>query len=168
MKWWVVPLFALIVFGARNAAAQQARAARTGVGVGAEATTTGIVGGTFVYDASVFHIDVLLGGNFNPNFSTVAAAGRFFFPLHTSQSADFSIGPGVGIVHTNNHPGAPNPDTTVNEGHVEGAVQIRAFIVPNVALSASAGVGVVFTNGSNRGVIGGQVGGQLGVTYFFW
>jgi len=118
MKWWVVPLFALIVFGARNAAAQQARAARTGVGVGAEATTTGIVEArscttlrcsTSTCCSAATSTQLLHGRR----------RGRFFFPLHTSQSADFSIGPGVGIVHTNNHPGAPNPDTTVNEGHVE-------------------------------------------------
>src|SRR5262249_9648994 len=102
------------------------------------------------------------------NESRVAAAGRFFFPLHTSQSADFSIGPGIGIVHRNLHPPAPAASTSTNEGHVEGAVQIRAFIVPNVALSASAGVGLIFTNGNNSAVVGGQVGGQLGVTYFFF
>jgi hypothetical protein len=170
-----VPAFALALFASRSSFAQQAAhpAVRSGIGVGAEATTTGIVGGAFVYDASVFHIDVLLGGNFDPDTSKVAVAGRLFFPLHTSQSADFSIGPGLGLERTTSHPGAPPgapapPSVSVNAVHLEGAVQIRAFIVPNVALSASAGVGAVFTNGNNSAVIAGQVGGVLGITYFFF
>jgi len=40
---------------------------------------------------------------------------------------------------------------------------------PYVAISATAGIGVVFANGDNndRAVIGGQVGGSFGITYFF-
>jgi hypothetical protein len=165
-RWFIFPLFALVLFASRTSSAQ---AARTGVGVGAEATTTGIVGGTFVYDAGMFHLDALLGARFESDSSTVAVAGRFFFPVHKSQSADFSIGPGLGVVHTTPHPppGAP-AQSGVNEVHAEGALQIRAFLVPNVALSASAGIGLVFTNGNNRAVIGGQLGGSLGVTYFFF
>jgi hypothetical protein len=167
-NWWIVPLVAFVLFASRTSFAQQApRAARTGFGIGAEATTTGIVGGTFVYDASAFHIDALLGGTFNPEDSVVAVAGRLFFPLHTSQSADFSIGPGVGIQRRTDRP-ANEPSVSTNAAHIEGAVQIRAFVVPNVALSASAGVGAVFRNGSNSAVIGGQLGGALGITYFFF
>jgi hypothetical protein len=175
MRGVAVALFSLVLFASRTSSAQQAArpAVRSGIGVGAEATTTGIVGGAFVYDASVFHIDVLLGGRFDSDNSTTAVAGRFFFPLHTSQSADFSIGPGIGLERTTHHPGAPPdapapPSTTTNAVHVEGAVQIRAFVVPNVALSASAGVGAVFTNGNNSALIAGQVGAVLGITYFFF
>jgi hypothetical protein len=125
------------------------------------------VGGTFVYDASAFHIDVLLGGAFDSDDAVTAVAGRLFFPLHTSQSADFSIGPGVGLERHTHH-GGDTPDTTTNAAHVEGAVQIRAFLVPNVAFSASAGIGAVFSNGNKSAVIGGQLGGALGVTYFFF
>ena len=170
-QWWIVPLFTLVLLAARTSSAQPAAhpAVRSGVGVGAEATTTGIVGGTFVYDASVFHIDVLLGGTFDPDDSVTAVAGRFFFPLHVSPSADFSIGPGVGLEHRTHHAGPPpEVSTSTNAAHVEGAIQIRAFIVPNVALSASAGVGAVFRSGNNSAVIGGQLGGALGVTYFFF
>lgn len=170
--WWAVPFFAIILFVSRASSAQQTprTAVRSGVGVGAEATTTGIVGGMFVYDASLFHIDALLGGEFNSDDSVVRVAGRLFFPLHTSPSADFSIGPGIGFERTTRHPGGepPPPSVSVNSVHLEGAVQIRAFIVQNVALSASAGVGAVFTNGNNSAVIGGQLGGALGITYFFF
>jgi Tfp pilus assembly protein PilZ len=51
---------------------------------------------------------------------------------------------------------------------LEGAAQIRAFIVPNVALSASAGLGLVLTKDNNSATIGGQLGGTFGVTYFFF
>jgi hypothetical protein len=114
----------------------------------------------------MFHVDALLGARFETDSSTVAVAGRLFFPVHKSPSADFSVGPGIGVVHTTPHP--PPPRDTVDEIHAEGAVQIRAFIVPNVALSASAGLGLVFNRGNNSAVIGGQLGGQLGVTYFFF
>jgi len=165
-----IPLFALALFATGTASAQNARVAR-GIGVGAEATLTGIVGGTFVYDAESFHIDALLGGSFNPDTSSLAVAGRFFFPVHRSQYADFSLGPGIGLVHVTNHDpdgNGPQTSTSTNPIHLEGAAQIRAFIVPNVALSASAGLGVVLTKDNNSATIGGQLGGSFGVTYFFF
>ncbi|MEI9937606.1 MAG: hypothetical protein WDO69_10345 [Pseudomonadota bacterium] len=166
----ILPLLTLALFATGTAAAQNARVAR-GIGVGAEMTTTGIAGATFVYDAEAFHIDALLGGSFAPDTSTFAVAGRFFFPVHRSQFADFSVGPGIGLEHVVVHdPDGPGPQTSVSSNpiHLEGAAQIRAFIVPNVALSASAGLGVVLTKDNNRATIGGQLGGSFGVTYFFF
>jgi hypothetical protein len=165
----IIPLLTLALFATGTAAAQTARTAR-GIGVGAEATLTGIVGGTFVYDAEAFHIDALLGGSFQPNNSQFAVAGRFFFPVHRSRFADFSLGPGVGLMHTSDDPDGdgPNGRVTANPIHLEGAAQIRAFVVDNVALSASAGVGMVLTKGNNSATIGGQLGGSFGVTYFFF
>jgi len=171
----ILPLLTLALFATGTAAAQTAPAAR-GIGVGAEATLTGIVGATFVYDAEAFHIDALLGGtsplggSFQHNDSSLAVAGRFFFPIHRSQSADFSLGPGIGLVHVTHDPDGDGPQGRVstNPVHLEGAAQIRAFVVPNVALSASAGLGVVLTNNNNSAVIGGQLGGSFGVTYFFF
>lgn len=162
----ILPFFALALLATGTAAAQTAPTAR-GIGVGAEATMTGIVGATFVYDAEVFHIDALLGGNFQHNDSTLAVAGRFFFPVHRSQSADFSLGPGIGLTHQSHHPDN-TPTTSTNPLHLEGAAQIRAFVVPNVALSASAGLGVVLADNNNSATIGGQLGGSFGVTYFFF
>jgi hypothetical protein len=165
----ILPLVTLSLLVSGTAAAQTAPAAR-GIGIGAEATLTGIVGGTFVYDAEAFHVDALLGGSFQHNDSSLAVAGRLFFPVHRSQSADFSLGPGIGLVHVTHDPDGDGPQGRVssNPVHVEGAAQIRAFVVPNVALSASAGVGAVFANNNNSGLIGGQVGASFGVTYFFF
>jgi hypothetical protein len=164
-----IPLFTLALFATGTAAAQTAPTAR-GIGVGAEATLTGIVGGTFVYDAQAFHIDALLGGSFQHNDSTVEVAGRFFFPVHRSQSADFSVGPGIGFAHVTHDPDGdgPLPRVATNPVHLEGAAQIRAFLVPNVAFSASAGLGIVLADNNNSATIGGQLGGSLGVTYFFF
>ena len=164
-----IPFFTLALFVSGAAAAQTAPAAR-GVGVGAEATLTGIVGGTFVYDAEAFHVDALLGGSFQRDDSSLAVAGRLFFPVHRSQAADFSLGPGIGLVHVTHDPDGDGPQGRVSSNpiHVEGAAQIRAFVVPNVALSASAGLGAVFANNNNSALIGGQVGASFGVTYFFF
>jgi hypothetical protein len=168
----VVSIFAFLVLVSRTSSAQTAPG-RTGVGLGAEATTTGIVGATFVYDAEVFHLDALFGAALTKNDTNLEAAARFFFPLHHAQAADFSVGPGIGLVHglhqDNAPPNGPAPaSTSTNQVHLEGALQIRAFVVSNVAFSASAGLGIVFANGNNTAVIGGQVGASLGITYFFF
>jgi len=166
----IIPLFTLALFATGTAAAQNAPVAR-GIGVGAEATLTGIVGGTFVYDAASWHLDALLGGSFQHNDSSLAVAARFFFPVHRSLNADFSIGPGVGLVHTTHDPDGdgPNGRESANPIHLEGAAQIRAFVVPNIALNATAGLGVVLNNKNNdSATIGGQLGGSFGVTYFFF
>lgn len=165
-----IPLFSVALLATGTAAAQTAPAAR-GIGVGAEATLTGIVGATFVYDAEAFHVDALLGGSFQHNDSSLAVAGRLFFPLHRSQSADFSLGPGIGLVHVTHDPDQDGPQgrESSNPIHLEGAAQIRAFIVPNIALNATAGLGVVVNNkNDNSATIGGQLGGSFGVTYFFF
>ncbi|HET7540020.1 MAG TPA: hypothetical protein VFK05_09110 [Polyangiaceae bacterium] len=165
-----IPLFMLAMFATGTAAAQNAPVAR-GIGVGAEVTLTGIAGGTFVYDAAAFHIDALLGASFQHFDSSFAVAGRFFFPVHRSQSADFSVGPGIGLVHSTDDPDGDGPAGRNSRTpiHLEGAAQIRAFVVPNVALNATAGLGVVMNNKGDNGVtFGGQVGASFGVTYFFF
>src|SRR5450432_1870153 len=58
----VLSFFALLLLVPRVSSAQNAPG-RSGFGAGAEATSTGIVGGTFVYDAQVFHLDALLGAH---------------------------------------------------------------------------------------------------------
>ena len=162
----LLSLSALLFSGAASA-----QTARGPFGVGAEVTTTGLVGAMFVYDPGPFHLDALLNANFAHDDQRIGVAGRFFFPLHRSERADFSVGPGIGIVHSNRGPGpAPNdPDRTDTEFHLEGAVQIRAFVVSNVALSASAGFGAVFKSGENNNsaTIGGQTGAVFGIAYFF-
>jgi len=164
----ILPLFALALFATGTAAAQTPAA--RGIGVGAEATMTGLVGGTFVYDAEAFHVDALLGAAFNHNDSELRVAGRLFFPVHRTQNADFSLGPGIGLIHMTRDPDGDGPQGRVSSNpiHLEGAAQIRAFVVANVAISASLGLGVVMADNNNSALINGQVGGSFGVTYFFF
>ena len=165
----ILPLFTAALLATGTSLAQNAPAAR-GIGVGAEATMTGLVGATFVYDAEAFHVDALLGGDFRRNDSEVRVAGRLFFPVHRMQAADFSVGPGLGLQHITNDPDGDGPQgrNSTNPVHVEGAAQIRAFLVPNVAISASAGIGAVIRKDNNSALINGQLGGQFGITYFFF
>lgn len=144
-----------------------------GPGLGVETTLGGIAGPTFVFDTSRLHFDILftfhrveLDG---PDRSDFGIAGRVFFVLHSMPGADFSLGGGAGIVH------AAFNDASEDSVRIEGAAQIRAFIVPNVAVSASLGLAYV-TNTDNGGDIGGDdnflgfdgpLFGSFGLTYFF-
>jgi hypothetical protein len=153
-----------------------------GIGVGVAQTLAGISGATFVYDASSFHIVGLLGFQSidrDPanDSSAFALGGQFLFHVSTTAQSDFSLGGGLTIVEVNNDPGLDD-ETNID---LEGLAQIRAFIVPNVALSASLGLLIATANdvtilgdgaivgegGKNSIGLGGQVVGNFGLTYFF-
>ena len=151
-----------------------------GPGVGVEQTLGGLTGATFSWDASAFHIDIVAGLAHFSDDGTAAdgtrlgIAGRFFFTLHDMGAADFSLGGGLGIV---NRDFGDNSDTEIQ---VEGAAQIRVFLVPNVALLASLGL-VILTaddgvgSGSIAGgggsdtifALGGQLNAAFGLIYYF-
>jgi hypothetical protein len=148
-------------------------------GVGVERTLGGIAAATFVYDAGRFHIDGLLGFlsiDRDPagDISVFQVAGRFFWVVHRTQSADLSLGAGLGVVRLDDD-GADETETNI---HLEAAAKIRAFLVPNVAISASLGVVVItaddaiITNedlpdGQGAISLGGQLGAAFGMVYFF-
>jgi hypothetical protein len=158
--------------------ASAARGSEHGIGVGVTQTLAGISGGTFVYDAAAFHIVGLLG------FETIdrapaddttrfALGGQFLFHVSTTAQSDFSLGAGLTFVSVDNGPDTSNVD-------IELLAQIRAFIVPNVALSASLGIAIINANdiaiangqvvdggGGTSVALGGQVVGNVGITYFF-
>jgi hypothetical protein len=163
-------------------AAHAAHGSEHGIGVGVAQTLAGISGGTFVYDAASFHIVGLLGFQSvdrDPadDSSAFALGGQFLFHVSTTAQSDFSLGGGLTIVEVKNNPGAGD-ETNVD---FEGLAQIRAFIVPNVALSASLGLLIATANdvtilgdgaivdggGRNSIALGGQVVGNFGLTYFF-
>jgi hypothetical protein len=155
------------------ACAGSARAQRPATfGLGAEAMLAGPSGAAVVYDAGPYHIDGIV------RFSSVDTAaffgsdlfhlaGRFFYVLHQRNSADFSVGGGVGVTHDDNDPG--EDDTAV---FIEGGAQLRAFISENVALSSTVGLAIIVDDdpgGADRDgvVLGGQLTGALGIVYFF-
>lgn len=139
----------------------------SGLFVGAESTllaatvgTAGPGGAIAVgWDATQWRAEGLVGLLFRDgpgNNTTFSFGGRGFYALHKTSFADFSIGGMLGLI--------------VGGGAIfliEPSVQIRAFIVRNVALTATLGMGIAV--GDTPATIGilGQVNGALGVTYTF-
>ena len=156
-----------------------------GVGLGAVTMLNGTSGALVTWGSAGggFHIDGLAGlHHYNPNGTNTTSfslGGRFWYHLHAATFADFSLGGGVGITRWETNPGNPGNDARVDVA-LEVGGQIRAFIVPNVALIADLGLGATF--GANDDImIGGQaitasgspaggnnfVAGTLGIAYFF-
>lgn len=109
------------------------------------------------YDATQWRAEGLIGLLFRDGAGTnFGFGGRAFYALHKTDFADFSVGGLLGLL--------------VGGGAIfliEPSAQIRAFIVRNVALTATLGLGIAV--GDTRATIGllGQVTGGLGVTYTF-
>jgi hypothetical protein len=136
-----------------------------GFGVGAMAMLTGPFGAAIIYDPGAFHIEGILGFESN-GVTTILAGGRFWYHMHTSTAADFSVGGGLGIASTEQDNGfGDNEDVTTI--HLEGGGQLRVFVVPNVALSATAGLAVVTGDDRDLIAVTGQLIGDVGLSYFF-
>jgi hypothetical protein len=149
-----------------------------GIGVGAVTMLNGFDGALVTWGSAGggFHADGFFGlrhdspnGNSSTSFNI---GGRFWYHVHAAQFADFSLGGGLGLWHWNTNPGNPNNDSRLDLALQVGG-QIRAFIVPNVALLADLGLGVTFSQTDNlligaQSVGGGRfVDGTLGIAYFF-
>ncbi len=155
-----------------------------GFGVGAMTMLNGTSGalGTWGSPGGGFHVDGFFGLHRYPvaggNTTSISIGGRFWYHLHAASFADFSVGGGLGYTHwrTGVGPGSESRDDL----SLEVGGQIRAFIVPNVALIADLGLGATFGNEDDI-MIGGQaiiptggqqgggpfVDGTLGIAYFF-
>ena len=162
-----------------------------GVGVGAATMLNGTSGALFTWGSAGggLHVDGLFGLHHyrdNPtgnNTTSFTVGGRFWYHLHAASFADFSVGGGIGFISWTNNPGTGASDSRLDLSMEVGG-QIRAFIVPNVALLANLGFGATFGNNDNI-MIGGQsvtgsgspeaanagdnnfVVGTLGIAYFF-
>jgi hypothetical protein len=136
----------------------------TGIGVGAARTLTDISGPTLVYQAPMFHLEGMLGFLDSQGNTTIDAAGRFFYEIHTAAAADFSLGGGLGFSNLDN--GAD----TFTDLHLELGAQIRAFVTSNVALTAALGFGIVSVDGAGDNIVSllGDLTGGFGINYFFW
>jgi hypothetical protein len=136
------------------------------LGVGAEYELNGIGGLSLNYDAGKFHAGGWFrfldpaGGN-NTEFDV---GGRFFYHLHSTAMADFSLGAGLGIASL--PPGMMNPNRNTNM-FLEPGFQIRAFIASNVALSFIGGISIGVIDASGV-VISGQAEGIAGIHYYFF
>lgn len=134
-----------------------------GFGVGIVAMLTGPFGAMVVYDPGRFHIEGILGFRSLEDAQTdIAVGGRFWWHLHTSTAADFSLGGGVGFVLIDRED--PLEDQT--DIHIDGGAQVRTFVVPNVALAASLGLAIVSGDADFVGITG-QLFGSISASYFF-
>ncbi len=139
-----------------------------GIGIGAQAMLTGpgdtglpttLSGVSFTYDAATFYVDGILGltSGFSDQFGI---GGQFWYVMHASDSADLSVGGGLGIADDG------DDDTDI---HLQGGVKIRLFLASNVALSSVIGVSFIFDDDETGQdvFVGGQSLGSMGITYFF-
>jgi hypothetical protein len=159
-----------------------------GIGIGAATMLNGTSGALFTWGSGrgQFHLDGLVGlhryGAGTAASTSFTLGGRFWYHLHAASFADFSVGGGVGFISWTANPGLASDSRLDVSLEVGG--QIRAFIVPNVALLADLGFGATFGNtddilfgsqaitGSGspqgQGTAGNNfVVGTLGIAYFF-
>lgn len=146
-----------------------------GLGIGATAFLSGLVGPEVVYDFGAWHLAGTLGftstptgPNGNGDRATVFDFGvGGWYHLHLGENSDFSLGGAFALVNV-----SPPMGNSATGFEFEPGIQVRAFITPNVALHA--GTGIVFAFGDETGValnkqiaLVGQVTADFGFTYYF-
>jgi hypothetical protein len=139
-----------------------------GPGVGGVAMLNGASGALFTYGATSWHMDAMFGLGHVPGATDFDIGGRFWYHVHSAAFADFSLGGGLGLLRVVENDGRDHLDVALQVGG-----QIRAFIVPNVALLADLGVGAYFGDNDSLFIGGEGIGGYsflqgtLGIAYFF-
>lgn len=139
------------------------------LGVGTEAVFTGlgddVLGGISAnYDMGQLHFGGYLGvaDPAGADNTSLQLGGRFFYHLHSSAMADFSVG-GT-LAYANVPAGAGEKADLV---YLVPGLQIRAFIASNVALSFSSGIALGL--GDADGVaVNGQLTSSAGIHYYFF
>ena len=119
-------------------------------------------GPAVVYDAGIFHIEGLFAFADDDETTRFDLGGRFWYHIHSAASADFSLGGGLGVVSID--PEGGGEGTTDIE--IDAGAQIRAFLVPNVAVSGSLGLAILTGDGDFIGITGDLVG-TAGIAYYF-
>ena len=161
-------MFVLAMLGTAEAGGQEGS-----IGVGAEyglrLTGTSLGFASMNYDAGAFHVGGFLAF-FDPGEgdSSFGVGGRFYYHVHSTSMADFSVGGAVGLLSTPGVGGTPpgNDDRT-SELYIEPGIQVRVFVASNVALSFSAGLSLGVVDADGVG-IGGQTTGSAGFHYYFF
>ncbi len=145
-----------------------------GLGVGATAFLSGLVGPEVVYDFGVWHLagtlafsSVPTGVNGNGDRGTVFDFGvGGWYHLHLGENSDFSVGGAFGLINA-----SPPVGNSATAFEFEPGAQVRAFITPNVALHG--GMAFVFAFGDQVGPLQKQIAlaagitGDFGFTYYF-
>jgi hypothetical protein len=153
-----------------------ARPATHGVGPGIGVTGMllgGPAGISLAFDGGPWHVDSMLGlikpgSGVRANF---ALGGRFWYHLHSTANADFSVGGGLGYIRIGNRA----PAAATNGIFIEAGGQIRLFLASNVALSGTLGLSIATADFEAYGLGGqsvsdGTLGGftGLGLHYYFY
>jgi hypothetical protein len=133
------------------------------LGVGAEYQLSGLGGVSLNYDAGLFHVGGFFGMSdpTGPNNTAFDFGGRFFFHLHRSATADFSIGGSVSFASVET-----GPNTTTTDVFLEPGFQIRWFAASNVALSFTGGFSFGLDDDKTF-LVAGDVVGIAGIHYYF-
>jgi hypothetical protein len=134
------------------------------LGMGAEVQLSGLGGVSLDYDTGKFHVGGFFGFD-DPNGGsneTIELGGRFFYHIASTASSDFGLGGGLGFQSENNPGNVPRTTSL----YLEPGFQIRAFIVPNVALSFTGGISIGTVDASLVQITGG-VTGSAGIHYYF-
>lgn len=134
------------------------------IGVGAEATLSGLGGMSFSYDAGSFHAGGFLSfrDEGQEDDTDIGLGGRFFWHIHSTPVSDFSIGGNLGMQFVDT---GPNQSDSLL--YLEPAIQLRAFIAGNVAISATAGISIGLSDASGVDLTG-QPTGAAGIHYYFF
>jgi hypothetical protein len=136
-------------------------------GIGAQAMLVGPAGASLTYDFGRMHADGLFYMETLGN-DVYGFGGRLWLTVHEGSNSDLSVGGGAGIISIENQ-----DDSIIN---IEGGAKVRIFVVPNVALSAVVGLGVLIDAPGDGIVITGQTTGNnqglgfnagFGFTYYF-
>ncbi|HEY4055418.1 MAG TPA: hypothetical protein VGM39_02380 [Kofleriaceae bacterium] len=144
------------------------------IGVGAEYLIAGgygiaptgapnIAGGPSInYDTGAFHVGgfLTIADGDGSNNTEIGIGGRFYYHVASSAMADFSVGGAIGVLSFDGN-------ERQNYIFIEPGAQIRAFIVPNVALSASIGLSIAAGDAPSVIVLGGQTV-TAGIHYYFF
>jgi hypothetical protein len=121
--------------------------------------------GTWGDEGGRFHVEGLFGLH-RENRTNYDLGARFWYHVHTARLADFSLGGGLAMFAWKPTQGADR----LYDFELDVGSQMRVFIVPNVALLGSVGIGLYFRdNGPDDIRINGQAGlnGALGLAYYF-
>lgn len=136
-------------------------------GIGGQSMLTGPSGASLTVDIDKLQIDGIVYAETLGN-DTFGGAVRLWYRVHEGESSDLSVGGGIGFYLAE---GVDN-----DSWHIEGGAKLRAFVVPNVALSGVLGLSIVQADdfdplyGDGGIIIDGQsigLNAGLGVTYFF-
>ena len=127
--------------------------------------TFGFGGVSVNYDGGDFHAGGLVGiaDGGNNNDTDLTLGGRFYWHVGSTGSADFGVG-GALTYATIDDRGDRNGGVSLL--FLEPGFQIRAFVVPNVALSFTGGLLIGAADAEGLALTG-RATGAAGIHYYF-